>query len=69
MEACYEYLGCKKTECVMFKMPPGTKCWEVEGTLCSNDCLEAVERGAFATDKRKCKYCIYYKTMALQEIL
>jgi len=69
MEACHEYLGCQKPECVMFKKPPGTKCWEVPGTLCNNDCLEAIQSGSAATDKSKCKYCIYYEAMALKEVL
>jgi hypothetical protein len=36
METCYDYLGCEKTNCVMYGKTDGMPCWEVEGTVCNS---------------------------------
>jgi hypothetical protein len=61
MEICYEYLGCTKKRCVMFKIKDRIPCWEVEGTLCSHEGIEVLLK---KIDKKidACVYCIYYQS-------
>ncbi len=58
MDKCYEYLGCKQTECIMQKQQSKKKCWEAERTLAIHLNMEAI---LSAHNKSKCDYCIYYK--------
>jgi hypothetical protein len=57
MEKCYRYIGCDKTDCVMYEKDDETKCWDVQGTLCNHPGMELMEKKSID----KCKYCIYYK--------
>jgi hypothetical protein len=59
MEKCYEYLGCSKTNCVMYGCKDNVACWDVEGTLCNNPGMEVLA----TSNKDKCRYCIYYEAM------
>ena len=63
MEACDEYLGCKKRECVMHGRKDGQPCWAVEGTLCSHVGIELVREFHAAKKKEEaCAFsCIYYQ--------
>ena len=56
MEKCYEYFGCNKKDCVMYKNKDKTKCWDVQGTLCNHPGMKIM-------DKNKCKCCIYYEAI------
>lgn len=66
-EACYEYLGCDKTNCVMYGRKD-KQCWEVEGTLCNHKGIELLKSKLKATKKEIIcarSGCIYYKAMKL----
>jgi len=60
---CYEYLGCKQTECAMYGKVDGPQCWEVNGTLCYHHVIEEL-RHELSDEKKKesCKACncLYY---------
>ena len=59
MEKCYEYFGCRKTECPMYRRKD-VNCWELEETLCFGDNNEFIKSKLFGTGKKKCDICIYY---------
>jgi hypothetical protein len=63
MEACFEYLGCKKQDCPMFKQKNNKKCWEVEETLCNHHGIELVRKESVGNKENAClkSGCIYYK--------
>jgi len=64
MEACYEYLGCDKQDCVMHGRKDGKRCWEVEETLCNHAGIELwKERLAGEKKEVACarSSCIYYR--------
>lgn len=64
MEECYEFLCCKKTNCIMYGKKDGTKCWKTRGTLCHDPDHEVFLK--YKLDK--CMYCEYYKkVMQLEE--
>jgi hypothetical protein len=60
MEKCYEYLGCNKTDCVMFETAD-RNCWEVEGTLCHQPAVETLRKAKCGNKAVACALCIYYK--------
>lgn len=62
MEACYEYLGCCQTGCIMYGRKHNRRCWEVEGTLCNHQGIQIV-RAEFSKKVDACAHssCIYYK--------
>ncbi len=63
MEPCYEYLGCKKHDCVMFQIKNNTPCWQVEGTLCNHIGIETVREEIEGNKEKVCEIsgCIYYQ--------
>ena len=64
MEACYEYLGCGKQDCIMFGRKDNKRCWEVEGTLCNYEGIQIVrEKLVGKTKEEACALsnCIYYE--------
>ena len=68
MEACYEYLGCGKKDCVLF----GRKdklCWEVEGTLCNHRGIQIMREKLAGKKEDACARsgCIYYKAAKKHE--
>jgi hypothetical protein len=64
MEACYEYLGCDKQDCVCHGRKDDIRCWELDGTLCNHDGIQ-VMRGRLHGKKKEdsCDRsgCVYYK--------
>ncbi len=63
MEACYEYLGCDKQECIMHGQKGNNNCWEVDGTLCNHEGIEIVRSKHGGQKENACarSNCIYYK--------
>ena len=63
MESCYEYLGCAKKECIMYRQKDTTHCWEVEGTLCNHRGIQIMREKLAGTKEDACDRsgCIYYK--------
>ncbi len=64
MEACYEYLGCDKQDCIMHGRKDNENCWEVEGTLCNHPGIQAVREklaGKKKEDACARSACIYYQ--------
>ncbi len=64
MEACYEYLGCDKTDCIMHGRKDTNRCWETEETLCNHPGIQIVrEKLVGKTKEYACARsgCIYYK--------
>lgn len=67
MEACYEYLGCDKKDCIMYARRDNKPCWEVEGTLCNYDGIaSAREKHAHEKKEVACaaSACIYYEAFS-----
>lgn len=62
MERCYEYLGCKQTDCIMHQTSDTKQCWEVEGTLCSSHAVEYLMEQS-GRKEHVCTNCIYYKAV------
>jgi len=62
MEACYEYLGCGREDCIMHGQKD-KDCWKVEGTLCNNHTIQFVREHLRGTKEASCvrSGCIYYK--------
>lgn len=60
MEPCYEYWNCRQADCVMHERKDSMNCWDEEETLCNHPGFELLK----TTEKYKCEYCIYYKTIA-----
>jgi hypothetical protein len=60
MESCHEYLGCHKTDCVMFQ-EPDKHCWEIEGTLCHSREFEIVRSENAGQKINACAVCIYHQ--------
>ena len=61
MEACYEYLGCYKKDCIMHGRKDNRRCWEAEGTLCVHHGIQRVRDNLGGDKKNACALCIYYK--------
>ncbi len=63
METCYDYLGCTKSDCIMFKTKD-TPCWKVDGTLCNHFGIQAVRDEVEGEKEKVCQLsgCIYYQT-------
>ncbi len=63
MEACYEYLGCNKEECIMHRRKDNKPCWEVEGTLCNHQGIQLMRDKLDGKKEDACirSGCIYYK--------
>ena len=59
MEKCYEYFGCKKTECIVYKNLSDKPCWETEGTLCFFEPIQVIDD---TNEKAKCDFCLYRNT-------
>ena len=60
MEKCWEYLGCKQTNCIMHGRMDNVKCWEEPDTLCNHPGLDLIQKVSDNKKIKKCKYCIYY---------
>ena len=72
MEACYEYLGCDKKECIMYGRKDTKRCWEIEGTLCNHPGIQIVrDRLAGKKKEEACirSGCIYYKAAKARGIV
>jgi len=61
MEQCFDFFGCKKTDCPMFQFP-NSNCWETDGTLCNNPC-QGVVNSQKLTKETVCKICLYYQSI------
>ena len=63
MEPCHEYLGCNKTDCIMFHENGGKRCWEIEGTLCNHPGIDLMRKNHPGDKVDACKRagCIYYQ--------
>jgi len=63
MEACYDYLGCDKQDCIMRGRKDNKTCWEVEGTLCNHDGIQVMMDKLGGKKENTCARigCIYYK--------
>ena len=63
MELCYEYLGCTKNDCVMFKIKDQAPCWKVKGTLCNHLGIETVRDEVPGAKETVCEVsgCIYFQ--------
>lgn len=63
MEACWEYLGCRTEDCVIYGKTGIKYCWEVEGTLCNHHGIELMQRSLGGKKEDACAHsaCIYYK--------
>lgn len=57
-EACYQYLDCHQTKCVMFNIDSSVNCWDVEGTLCFENSVNHLKH---LTAKEFCENCCYYE--------
>ena len=64
MEACYEYLGCKKQDCTMLLQKDNKPCWEVEETSCNNEAIKVFAE-QMPEEKKEvicaAAECIYYR--------
>ena len=67
MEACYEYLGCDKAECIMHGRKDTKCCWEIEGTLCNHPGIKIV-RGETAGKKKRHVFVRPASTTKSQEV-
>ena len=63
MEKCYEYLGCDKKDCIMYKRSDNKPCWEVEETLCCSPGVENMKKELGGKKINACVKCIYYKAV------
>ena len=71
MESCYEYLGCDKKDCIMYKEKSDQRCWEVEGTLCNHPGIQFMREELEGKKKEhSCinSACIYYKAAHGQSV-
>lgn len=60
MEKCFEYFGCKKTDCIIFGMDKNTNnCWDIEETLCNHPNPDIFKKLVIS----KCKLCLYYQSL------
>ncbi len=71
MEACYEYLGCGKKDCIMQGRKNGPYCWELEGTLCNHYGIEITreELGGKKADACARSACIYFTVAKSRNLL
>lgn len=60
-EKCYEFFRCSQIECPMFGENAGN-CWELEDTLHHFPSIETLHCMLFQIGKKKCDYCVYYKS-------
>jgi len=63
MEKCYEYLGCRKYNCIRHGIKDNRQCWEVEGTMCNSHSFELIRKRINGPKKEAClrSSCIYFK--------
>jgi hypothetical protein len=63
MEKCYEYLGCRKYDCIMHGRKDNKPCWEVEGGLCNTHGIEIMRKKNHGKKADVCfrSGCIYFK--------
>ncbi len=71
MEACYEYLGCDKKDCVMFHRGADARCWEIEGTLCNHHGIEIARKKLGTRKQDACvrSGCIYYELAKIRNLV
>ena len=72
MEKCYEYLGCSKKDCIMFKKQDNKYCWDVGGTLSNYDGIEIMRKRM--GNKKKVEACassgcIYFQTAKNRDLV
>lgn len=57
---CYEFFGCKKQECIIFKEQEERNCWEIDPAL--TPCTDIFEESMQTKDKIVfCKHCLFYE--------
>ena len=63
MEACFEYLGCDKRDCIQHGRRDNKRCREVDGTLCNHQGIDAIQRKTDGPKEMACVRagCIYHK--------
>lgn len=66
MEACYEYLGCDKKDCVMYGRTDTIRCWGMPDTLCNHLGIEIMQSRVDGDKEEACSRCgcIYYKAVS-----
>ena len=71
MEACYEYLGCRKVNCTIYGKNDNRHCWEVENTLCNHIGIQITREWLSGIKKEiACieSECIYYKVTKKHQV-
>jgi len=64
MEKCYEYYGCKRSDCKMAQNTDDIQCWELENTPCHSDTLGLlIKEGRRKEDI--CMVCTYYNLVTI----
>jgi len=60
---CFEYLGCPKMDCAMYKNDDDKYCWDVEETLCNHQGIELVRKRTDGNKAEACarSNCLYYR--------
>lgn len=63
MDACWEYLGCDKQDCIMHGRKDNRRCWEVEETLCNYPEMQDFRDEIDGKKEDACARsgCIYFK--------
>jgi hypothetical protein len=61
-DACYEYFGCKETDCIRRDMPT-VNCWDIDDVRCKthSESFETL-KDRFGSKLEACKHCIFYQS-------
>ena len=61
-DVCYEYFGCKETDCIRHMMP-AVNCWDIDDVRCKSHSAEFNElKERLGTKLEACKHCIFYQS-------